>query len=196
MIKYLIMTILTITSLAYSKDTNMELLISSEEIQTRIAEVAKSINEEYKDKNLTVLMIMKGAVCVTSDLIQNLDVPFTLEYLKASSYGENGMTSGELRTIGLEALEIEGRDVLIIDDIFDTGKTMCKIIDQVKTKNPKSVKTFVLLVKDVPRQMTYRPDYVVFDIQNRFVIGYGLDYKELYRGLPGIYAFIGDKAPF
>lgn len=199
MIKNLILsiiTLLTITSLAYSKETNMELLISSEEIETQICAISKQINEDYKDKHLTILMVMKGAVCVTTDLIRNLDVPFKLEYLKASSYGENGMVGGHLTIVGLDSLDIEGRDVLVIDDIYETGNTIREIMTLLRTKNPKSIKSFVLLLKDVPRKNNYRPDYVVFDIPNRFVIGYGLDYKELYRGLPGIYAFIGDKAPF
>lgn len=196
MIKYLIMTLLTITSLGFCKDEQMELLISSEDIAKQVAAVSSRINEDYKDKHLTILMVMKGAVCITSDLIRNLDVPFKLEYLKASSYGENGMVGGALTIVGLESLDIEGRDVLVIDDIYETGNTICQVMELLKTKNPRSIKSFVLLLKDVPRKNPYRPDYVLFDIPNRFVIGYGLDYKEFYRGLPGIYAFIGDKAPF
>jgi hypoxanthine phosphoribosyltransferase len=196
MIKYLIMTLLTITSLGFSKEEQMELLISSEEIDQKIVTISQRINEDYADKHLTILMVMKGAVCITSDLIRNLDVPFKLEYLKASSYGENGMVGGSLTLAGLDSLDIEGRDVLVIDDIYETGNTICQVMEMLKTKKPNSIKSFVLLLKDVPRKNTYRPDYVLFDIPNRFVIGYGLDYKEFYRGLPGIYAFIGDKAPF
>ena len=158
--------------------------------------LAEQINRDYKEKPLTVLMVMKGAVCVTADLIRKIDTPFKLEYLKASSYGQNGMAAGKLSITGLDTLDIEDRDVLIVDDIFETGNTILGIIDQLRTKHPRSIKTFLLLVKNVPRNTTYRPDYVAFDIENRFVIGYGLDYKELYRGLPGIYAFINDIPPF
>jgi hypoxanthine phosphoribosyltransferase len=187
---------LTIASLGYSKETDMELLISSDEIEQQVLAVSKQINEDYQDKHLSILMVMKGAVCVTSDLIRNLEVPFKLEYLKASSYGENGMVGGHLTIVGLDSLDIEGRDVLVVDDIYETGNTICQVIEKLKTKNPRSIKSLVLLLKDVPRKNPYIPDYVLFNIPNRFVIGYGLDYKELYRGLPGIYAFIGDKAPF
>ncbi len=196
MIKYCVMIMLTIASLGYSKETDMELLISSDEIEQQVLAVSKQINEDYQDKHLSILMVMKGAVCVTSDLIRNLEVPFKLEYLKASSYGENGMVGGHLTIVGLDSLDIEGRDVLVVDDIYETGNTICQVIEKLKTKNPRSIKSLVLLLKDVPRKNPYIPDYVLFNIPNRFVIGYGLDYKELYRGLPGIYAFIGDKAPF
>lgn len=169
---------------------NLELLIGPDAIEQRIAEVAAQINREYDE--LTIIMVMKGAVCVTADLIRHLDVPFTLEYMRASSYGERGTMHGELKITGLEDLDLASKNVLIVDDIFDTGNTMTGIVEQIEKLNPKSLKTLVLLVKNVSRETAYRPDYVLFDIENRFVIGYGLDYKELYRGLRGIYAFIND----
>lgn len=174
----------------------MELLISPEEIEAKIEEAAQKINVEYKERPLTVVMVMKGALCVTTDLIRKLEIPFKLEYIRASSYGYNGTEAGQLTIDTLDQLEIEGRDVLLVDDIFDSGRTIAGIMEKLREKNPSSIKTLLLLVKDVPRQIDYRPDYVLFDIPNRFVIGYGLDYKELYRGLPGIYAFVGDQPPF
>jgi len=174
----------------------MELLISQEEIQAKISEAADRLNSEYANKNLSILMIMKGAICVTADLIRKLEIDFSLDYIQASSYGSNGMTSGQLTITNYEKLDLEGKDVLIVDDIFETGKTMLGVIELVKKKNPKSIKTLMLLVKDVPRKTKYLPDYVLFHIQDRFVIGYGLDYKEFYRGLPAIYAFINDTPPF
>lgn len=194
--KKFVTAFLAVTSLCFGADDSMELLISQEEIAAKVKEAAVQINHDYADKNLTVLMVMKGAICVTSDLIRAIDLPFKLEYLKASSYGYNGMSNGELTIAGLENLEIEGRDILLVDDIFETGNTILGVMDKLAEKKPASIKTLMLLVKDVPRKTDYRPDYVLFDIQDRFVIGYGLDYKELYRGLPGIYAFINDKAPF
>lgn len=175
---------------------NMELLISSDEIQSKIQETACQINTDYQDKKLTIVMIMKGAICLTSDLIRNLDIPFKLEYLRASSYGDNGMVGGKLTLTGLDKIDVEGRDVLLVDDIYETGNTISAVMEKIKEKNPNSIKTLLLLVKDVPRKTNYNPDYVLFHIKDRFVIGYGLDYKEYYRGLPGIYAFVGDKAPF
>jgi hypoxanthine phosphoribosyltransferase len=188
---------LLVTLYCYGVGTpNLDLLISSNEIQIKIKEAAQQVSKEYKDKELTILMLMKGAICVTADLIRNIDIPFKLEYLKASSYGQNGMKSGELSIEGLENLEIEGRDVLLVDDIFETGKTILGVIEKLQNKKPKTLKTLLLLVKDISRKTSYRPDYVLFDIEDRFVVGYGLDYKEFYRGLPGIYAFPDNTPPF
>jgi hypoxanthine phosphoribosyltransferase len=102
---------------------------------------------------------------------------------------------GELTINGIESLQIENQDVLIIDDIFDTGFTMKSVMDSFEQQHPKSLKSLVLLVKNVERSIAYRPDYVLFDIDNHFVIGYGLDYKEHFRGLPGISYFKGDRPP-
>lgn len=174
---------------------SMELLIGPEQIANRIEITAESINQDYSGKELTVIMVMKGALCVTADLIRHLDLPVTIEYLKASSYGKLGMQAGELKIVGLDILDLEGKDVLVVDDIFDTGNTMVSLLAKIQEKNPKTLKSLVLLVKDIARKTTYRPDYVLFDIPNRFVIGYGLDYKEQYRHLPGVFAFINDTPP-
>ncbi len=187
---------LALSSLCSALDDNLELLISQEELASKIAEVAQQINSDYADKNLTLVMIMKGSACVTIDLMRYLTVPFKLEYVKASSYGYNGSTNGALTLSGLNQVEIEGRDVLLIDDIFETGNTILKVTEALMEHHPKSIKTLLLLVKNIPRKTTYRPDYTLFEIENRFVIGYGLDYKELYRGLPAIYAFVNDTPPF
>ncbi len=185
-----------VSSACLGAECPMDVLISSQEISNRIKECSEQINKDYQGKNLTVVMVMKGAICVTADLIRELTVPFKLEFVRASSYGYNGITSGDLIISGLEKLEMEGRDVLIVDDIFETGNTMLGICKQIGTKHPQSIKTLVLLSKNIERKTDYRPDYVLFEIPNRFVIGYGLDYKEMYRGLPDICAFIEDTPPF
>ncbi|MBS0653888.1 MAG: hypoxanthine phosphoribosyltransferase [Verrucomicrobia bacterium] len=186
--------LLLLTTLCHA-DENVELLICPDQIESKIQTAAKSLNELYRNDEVVIVMVMKGAICVTADLIRHLDVPFTIDYLKASSYGQHGTTAGELKVSGLDALDIEGKHVLVVDDIFDTGNTMVTLMSLIQQKSPKSLKSLVLLVKDVPRKVTYRPDFVLFDIPNRFVIGYGLDYKEHYRGLPGIFAFINDTPP-
>lgn len=187
---------LTIASVCSGIECPMDVLIPSEEIAVKLKECAKQINKDYQEKNLTVVMVMKGAICVTSDLIRGLKIPFKLECIQASSYGYNGTAGGDLTISCLDKLEIEGRDILVVDDIFETGNTMLGICKQIETKRPSSVKTLVLLVKDIERKTAYRPDYVLFNIPNRFVIGYGLDYKELFRGLPDICAFVKDTPPF
>lgn len=173
----------------------LETLIESEEIACRVREVANHLNAEYRDEHLTIVMVMKGAVCITADLIRHLDIPFALEYVKASSYGQRGMRPEQVSISGIDDLDIASKHVLVVDDIFDTGNTLEGIILQLQKKHPKSLKSLVLLVKDVPRTTSYSPDYTLFHIGNRFVIGYGLDYKEHYRGLPAICAFINDTPP-
>jgi hypoxanthine phosphoribosyltransferase len=185
---------MTLTTICYAND--LDLIISKEEIASKIDEVATQINQEYQDKELTVIMVMKGAVCVTADLIRQINVPLTIEYVSASSYGHRGTTGGELTIRNLKRLDLKGKDVLLIDDIFDTGKTLVTLVKEIQKKQPNSIKTLTLLVKDVPRKTNYLPDYVLFTIPNRFVIGYGLDYKELYRNLPAVYAFPNDTPPF
>lgn len=185
-----------VSSACIGTECPMDLLISSQEISSRIKECSEQINKDYQNKNLTVVMVMKGAICVTADLIREIAVPFKLEFVRASSYGYNGTTGRDLTISGLDKLEIEGRDILIVDDIFETGNTMLGICKQVETKSPQSIKTLVLLSKNIERKTDYRPDYVLFEIPDRFVVGYGLDYKELFRGLPDICAFVDDTPPF
>jgi len=192
--KLLIFIFLFLSSVCFA-DNNLELLVSPEEISKKIKEVAATIDQQYADQDLTVIMVMKGAVCVTSDLIRQLHIPVTLEYMKASSYGKNGTSRGELRITGLDTLDLTNKNILVIDDIFDSGFTMETIVQRLQEKKPKSVKTLVLLAKKIPRETSYRPDFTLFEIGNRFIVGYGLDYKEHYRGLNGVYAFINDTPP-
>lgn len=192
---WIILALLLSTHLHCLADDHLELLISQEEIAERISETAARIDQDYEGQTVTLIMIMKGAICVTSDLIRKLHVPCTLQAITASSYGQNGVKSGTLTLSGLERLTLEGQNVIVIDDIFDTGKTMGSVMAAVQQKNPKSVKSMVLLLKSVPHVSSYVPEYSLFEITNRFVVGYGLDYKEFYRGLPGIYAFINDAPP-
>ena len=192
--KRLLFLMTAATALSFANDSLVPLL-SAEEIEVQIQKAAQQINHDYAGKELKIVMLMKGALTVTADLIRHLEIPFTIEYIKTSSYGKNGTTRGELTIKGLESLQIENQDVLIVDDIFDTGFTMKGVIDSFHQMNPKSLKSLVLLVKKVERSISYRPDYVLFDIDNHFVVGYGLDYKEYYRGLPGIFYFKGDRPP-
>ena len=151
--KYALLFIL-LTSLCYgtekvAKASDLRLLISPEEINQKLDAIAAEINEEYRDKELTVVMVMKGAVCVAADLIRKLDVPCSLEYIKASSYGKNGTTRGELTVKGIEDLDLTSKHVLLVDDIYDTGNTMQKLMSCLEAKGPKSLKTLVLLIKKI-----------------------------------------------
>jgi hypoxanthine phosphoribosyltransferase len=165
----------------------LEPLISPDQIRQKVADIAKAIDQQCAGEELTIVMVMKGAFCLTSDLIRELKSVSVIEYLKASSYGKLGVQRGELILTGIEELHLAGKNVLLIDDIYDSGETLSQIISKLKTQNPKTLKSLVLLSKKGKRQIKYTPDYVLFDIEDQFVVGYGLDYKEHYRGLPGIY---------
>jgi hypoxanthine phosphoribosyltransferase len=163
-------------------------LIKKEQIVEKIKEISQQITHDYRGKDLVVVMVLKGALCVVADLIREIDLPLDLQTVQCSSYGSHGMTRGELSVLGADRLQIHNRDVLIVDDIFDTGHTMITLIDTLKGQKPRTVKSCVLLNKqDVHKITDYRPEYVLFDIDNLFVVGYGLDYKEQYRGLSGVY---------
>lgn len=163
-------------------------IISKEEIAYRIQELAEEIDNEYQGEDITLVMLMKGAICVASDLMRALKTPTTLECIQASSYGANGKQRGELTIHGLERVNVEGRHVLVVDDIYESGATLEGVIEKITECNPKSVSSCILLVKTVPRQVSTYPDFVGFEIEDRFVVGYGLDYKEYWRDLPSIYA--------
>jgi hypoxanthine phosphoribosyltransferase len=173
-----------------NQSAHLELLISEKSILAKITEIAKQLDQDYRGKELTVVMIMKGAICLVADLIRQLHVPCSLEFVQGSSYGKRGMARGKLSIFGIERINLAKKHVLIVDDIFDSGKTLSEVVTQLKKQEPKSLKSLVLLSKNVPRKTKYTPDYVLFEIEDRFVVGYGLDYKERYRGLPGVYALM------
>ncbi len=168
--------------------TKLKSLISKEEIAAKVRETAIQIKDDFAGKDLVIVMVLKGALCLVADLIRELDLPLDVETVQCSSYGARGAQRGELQVIGADRLHIHNRDVLLVDDIFDSGHTMTTLLDTLKAQHPRSLKTCVLLYKkDVPKTTDYRPDYVLFDIDNLFVVGYGLDFKERYRGLSGVY---------
>ena len=167
----------------------VDLLISHQEIQNKILEVGEKLHQEYGKEEVVVLMVMKGALCIGSDFIRLTKLPCTVEFIQASSYGQGGTKRGELTLQGFDKLNIENKHVLVIDDIFDSGATLSGIVEQLKKKHPKTIKSLVLLLKNAPKVTNYSPDYALFPIDDEFVIGYGLDYKEFYRGLDGIYIY-------
>lgn len=177
----------------FSVDMNLpdfELLISEQSIINKIAEVAAELDRDFHGHEVTIVMIMKGAICLVADLIRHIQNPCSIDFIHCSSYGKNGTERGELSFFGMDRIDVKGKHVLLVDDIFDSGVTLSEAAKRLKEQNPKSLKSLVLLTKNVPHKTDYRPDYTLFPIENRFVVGYGLDYKELYRGLPGVYAMI------
>lgn len=169
--------------------SELRLLIPQEAILKKITQVAHEIQNQYLHDELVIVIIMKGAICLAADLIRALTIPCFLEYIHASSYGEGGIKKGALTIHGIEHLKLVGKNVLIIDDIFDTGHTLSLVASELKKLKPKSLESLVLLSKKKKRTFSFVPDYTLFEIADEFVVGYGLDYKEKYRNLPGIYIF-------
>ena len=172
-----------------SEMNTIEPLISQDEIKTEIARVARQIDAEYQGEKIILVIVMKGAICLAADLIRELQTPCAIEFVKASSYGHRGTERGELKILGLDALDLSAKHVILVDDIFDSGETLSQIKAKIQDMKPKTLKSMVLLAKNVKRDVSYTPEYVLFSIENKFVVGFGLDYKEHYRGLPGVFIF-------
>ena len=159
-------------------------LLSETQIAERIKEVAKKIDEDYQGKEVIAVCILKGSVIFFADLIRAMKTPTSVEFMKVSSYGFGTSSSGKL-SVGLDLLSnIEGKHVLIVEDIIDSGHTMYALKEMLKTRNPASLRIVTLLDKPARRTMDINADYTCFEIEDEFVIGYGLDYAERYRDLP------------
>ena len=160
------------------------IMISEEEISKRVKELGKQLTEDYKGKELLVVGILKGCMLFLSDLVRTIDLPLTLDFMVVSSYGATTKSSGVVRIVKDLEREIEGKDVLIVEDIVDTGLTLSYLVENFKARNPKSVKVCSLLDKPDRRKAQVDIQYVGFKIPDEFVVGYGLDYGENYRNLP------------
>lgn len=164
----------------------IKVLIDEEKLQQRIRELALDIKNDYGDEEVVFVSVLKGAVFFTVDLMKNYDGDAIIDVVRVSSYvGENSTGNIELK-IPLKEKNIEGKNIIIVEDIVDTGRTFNYLVDYVNKMNPKSVKTCVMLDKPSRRVVDFKADYTGFTIDDLFVIGYGLDYDEKYRNLPYI----------
>ncbi len=162
-------------------------LISEEEIQTRVAELAAQISEDYGDADdLVMIGVLKGAFIFLSDLSRQLTIPRTIEFIAVSSYGSGSRSSGAVRLVMDVRGNIEGKHVLVVEDIVDTGHTLKYLIGMLESHGPASVKTAALVRKAERAEVEVRVDYLGFDIGDEWVVGYGLDYAEQNRTLPYI----------
>lgn len=163
---------------------DLKILLTDEQIQTRIKSLADEINNDYKGEEIVLICVLKGAVMFAVDLSKHLNMPLKMEFIKLSSYG-NGMTSsGKVQSFGAHLEEINGKNVLIVEDIIDTGLTAEFLINYIKeTYNPKTLKFCSLLNKKETRKSSVEPDYYGFEIGNKFVVGYGLDDEGYNRNL-------------
>ena len=163
------------------------ILLSKETIDSRIQELGKEITKDYEGKSIYVLSLLRGSFIFTADLVRALDTKVKVGFMTTSSYGHSENSSGEVKIVSDIPDNIEGYDVLIVDDIVDTGYTMEFIIEHVKKLGAASVKSCVLLDKPSRRKVDLKPDYSCFEIDDVFVVGFGLDYESYYRNVPYVF---------
>ncbi|MEL7596666.1 MAG: hypoxanthine phosphoribosyltransferase [Clostridiaceae bacterium] len=159
-------------------------LLSEEEISGKIRELGSKISEEYKNKDLMLVGVLKGSVPFMAELMKRITIPCEMDFMAVSSYGNSTESSGVVRILKDLDFEIENKDVLIIEDIIDSGITLKYLIKYLKAKNPNSVEIACLLNKPERRQVEIDVKYLGYDVPNYFLVGYGLDYAEKYRNLP------------
>ena len=162
-----------------------KILVSEEKLQERVTGLANQIKSDFKNSDLIVVGLLTGTIVFLADLIRKIDLPLRLDFIGVSSYG-NDTESSELVFTKELKIDVKNQDLLIVDDILDTGKTLKTVIDKLKTMQPRKISTCVLLSKKSRRKYEIPADYVGFEISNEFVVGYGLDYAEQYRNLPFI----------
>ncbi|MBR2933799.1 MAG: hypoxanthine phosphoribosyltransferase [Clostridia bacterium] len=163
-----------------------KILFTEEQIQTRIKEIAAQIDKDYAGETPVVVGILKGCFMFFADLVRQMKTNIEIDFMSISSYGNNTKSSGEVKMIKDLDRTIEGRHVIIIEDIIDTGYTLKYLMTTLSARNPKSIRLCTLLDKKSRREVDVKPDYVCFDVGDEFVVGYGLDYAQLYRNLPVI----------
>ncbi len=162
------------------------ILITEQQIRDKVRELGEIITEDYKDKDLLVVGVLKGAVLFMGDLVKNIRLPLVMDFMAVSSYGSSTETSGVVRILKDLDNTIEGMDVLIVEDIIDSGLTLNYLYENLKSRGPKSIRICALLDKPERRKVDVKVDYVGFVIEDEFVVGYGLDFSEKYRNLPEI----------
>ena len=163
-----------------------KVMISEEKIAEIVSDLGAKISEDYKDKNLLMVSVLKGSVIFMSDLMRKITIPCRIDFMAVSSYNGVTKSSGEVKIIKDLDKPIEGYDLLVVEDVLDSGLTLDYILKLLKSRNPKSIKICTLLDKPQRRKVNITADYSGFEIPDEFIVGYGLDYDEKYRNLPFI----------
>ena len=164
------------------------ILVTEDQIEEKVKELGKKITEDYKGKDLILVGILKGAVIFLSDLARSIKMPIGIDFMAVSSYGRSSTSTGEVRIIKDLDFSVENKDVLIVEDIIDTGYTLAYLTDNLRKRGASSVKVCTLLDKPERRKVDVPVDYLGFAIPDEFVVGYGLDYSEIGRNLPYVAA--------
>ncbi len=168
-----------------------ETLFTREDINTRIVEMGKELTTLYKNGNVLVVSLMKGSFIFAADLVREIHLPVHIEFMTTSSYGHEETSSGAVEMVqDLKIEDLAGYDVIVVDDICDSGITMQAVVNHLASRNPASIKSCVLLDKPSRRTADYAPDFVGFTIPDKFIVGYGLNYGDYFRNIPYIFAFV------
>ena len=165
---------------------NLEVLIDADRLRARVAELGAAITRDYAGKNPHLVCVLKGAAIFLGDLLKTIDLPLTIDFIAVSSYGKEKKSSGEVRIVKDMSESLEGRHVIIVEDILDTGLTLNYLMNNFLSRGPASLQIAALLNKPSRREVPVAAAYVGFDIPDSFVVGYGLDFAERYRNLPYI----------
>lgn len=168
-----------------------EILITEEQLKAKVKELGEMITRDYEGKDLVLIGVLKGAIMFMSDLSRAIDLPLSIDFMAVSSYGSSTKSSGIVKIIKDHDIDIEGKDVLIVEDIIDSGLTLAYLRETLLGRKPRSLKICTILDKPERREANVKVDYCGFKIPDKFVVGYGLDYAEKYRNLP----FIGVLKP-
>ena len=174
----------------------IEVMIPEEKVNARIAELAAQISRDYEGKSVHLICILKGSIFFTCELAKRITVPVTLDFMSVSSYGNDTKSSGVVRLVKDLDEPLEGKEVIVVEDIIDSGRTLSYLLDNLSSRKPGSLRLCTLLDKPERRVTDVKVDYTGFEIEDKFVIGYGLDYAQRYRNLPyiGVVSFEEEDA--
>ena len=167
-------------------EDNIKVLISEEEVAARIAQLGEQITKDFEGKEIHLICILKGGAFITCELSKNISLPLSIDFMSVSSYGNETVSTGRIKIIKDLDDPVEGKDVLIVEDIIDSGNTLDYLVRLLESRKPNSIKICTLLDKPERRITEVEVDYVGFQIPDKFVVGYGLDYMQKYRNLPYI----------
>ena len=168
------------------EDLTLEVMISAEQLQTRIREMGAQIARDYAGRRPELICVLKGAVTFLSDLMRAIDLNLSIDFIAVSSYGKGTNSTGEVKIVKDLDGPLEGREIILIEDILDTGLTLSYLLNNFRARGATSIRIATLLNKPERRKVDVQADYVGFEIPDKFVVGYGLDYAERYRNLPYI----------
>ncbi len=163
-----------------------KVMLSEETIAKKVKEMGAQISNDYEGKKLLMVSVLKGSVVFVADLMRSISIPVSIDFMAVSSYGSGTKSSGVVKIIKDIDINLEGMDLLIVEDILDSGKTLAYLKELLEGRSPASIRVATLLDKPARRQADVRPDYCGFEVPDEFIIGYGLDYAERYRNLPYI----------